>query len=101
MSAHDVPDDYIIATGESHSVRECLEIAFDHCGLDPYRYLEINKSLERFDDSAPLVGRPEKIQRRLGWSNRVSFESMIREMVTRDLETYASAETEGERRMDP
>ncbi len=101
MSAHDFPDDYIIATGESHSVRECLEIAFDHCGLDPYRYLEVDKSFERFDDSAPLVGRPEKIQRRLGWSNRVSFESMIREMVTHDLETYASAETEGERRMDP
>jgi GDPmannose 4,6-dehydratase len=91
MTARDAPDDYIVATGESHSVKECLEIAFDQCGLDPYRYLEVDKRLERFDDSALLVGNPDKIRRRLGWSNGIPFDSMIREMVKHDLETYASA----------
>jgi GDPmannose 4,6-dehydratase len=85
MLQAEVADDYIVATGQTHSVAELCEIAFSHVGLDWTRYVEIDPSLRRAPESIPLVGDYSKAQQRLGWSPRVSFKEVIEEMVDADL----------------
>jgi len=89
MLQQDEPDDYVIATGESHSVKEFLEIAFDHVGLDPYKYLEQDQSLFRPSEVVVLMGDASKARKKLGWENRYNFESLVREMVDSDLKLSA------------
>lgn len=80
------PDDYLIATGESHSVREFVELAFDLLGLDWKTYVEYDEDLLRPAEVDYLCGDASKARRELGWSPRVSFGELVRMMVVSDLE---------------
>jgi GDPmannose 4,6-dehydratase len=86
MLQQDRPDDYVIATGEAHSVRECLEVAFDQAGLEISDHVEIDEDLMRPAEVDHLIGDASKAKRDLGWEPRTSFEQLIRLMVDADLE---------------
>jgi GDPmannose 4,6-dehydratase len=87
MLQRDTPEDYVIATGESHSVRACCEIAFDEAGLGGYeQYVTIDPSFVRPAEVDHLIGDPAKAERDLGWKPRTSFEELIRLMTRADLE---------------
>ena len=85
MLQQDTPDDYVVATGQVHSVRDFLELAFEYVGLDPYEHLEIDQALCRPSEKFPLRGDSSKSRERLGWLNNCDFESLVREMVENDL----------------
>ena len=85
MLAQDVPDDYVIATGETHSVRECLELAFDQAGLSVEEHVRLDPALMRPAEVEHLIGDPSKARRCLGWEPQVGFEQLIRMMVDADL----------------
>ncbi|MDA8069761.1 MAG: GDP-mannose 4,6-dehydratase [Actinomycetota bacterium] len=85
MLSQDEPEDYVIATGETHSVRECLELAFDHAGLSVDEYVRLDPALHRPAEVEHLIGDPSKARRRLGWEPQVGFEQLIRMMVDADL----------------
>jgi GDPmannose 4,6-dehydratase len=80
------PDDYVIATGEEHSVREFTERAFEHAGLDFDEHVRTDPSLLRPADIENLLGDPSKARDKLGWEPRTSFEELVRMMVDADLE---------------
>jgi GDPmannose 4,6-dehydratase len=85
MLQQDRPDDYVIATGQTHTVRRCVEIAFDRVGLDWERYVRLDESLLRPAEVDLLVGDYGKAKRELGWEPGTSFEELIRLMVDADL----------------
>jgi GDPmannose 4,6-dehydratase len=90
MLQRDEPEDYVIATGESHSVRECCEVAFDEAGLGGHeRYVTIDPSFVRPAEVDHLIGSPAKAERDLGWKPETSFEDLIRLMTRADLELLA------------
>jgi GDPmannose 4,6-dehydratase len=97
MVQQDEPGDYVIATGETHSVRELVAVAFGQVGLDPAEYVHIDSSLERGKaELHDLVGDPSKARERLGWRPTASFEELVRLLVDADLERLhheASAST--------
>jgi GDPmannose 4,6-dehydratase len=80
------PDDYVIATGESHSVREFLELAFGHVGLNWKDYVVVDPKFLRPAEVDFLLGDPSKARRKLGWKPEVNFEGLVRMMVEADLE---------------
>jgi GDPmannose 4,6-dehydratase len=84
MLQQDQPEDYVIATGTAHSVRDCLEIAFDHAGIEIDDHVEIDPDLLRPAEVEHLVGDAGKARRILGWEPEVSFEQLIRMMVESD-----------------
>jgi GDPmannose 4,6-dehydratase len=92
------PGDYVIATGEQHSVREFADIAFSHLGLNYEHYLTIDPQLIRPAEVETLLGNATKAQQRLGWSHSVSFKELVTEMVEADLRTLSMSEGTGERR---
>ena len=80
------PDDYVIATGESHSVQELASIAFAHVGLDWSEYVRVDEALLRGAAEAPaLVGDSSKVRDRLGWEPSIGFEELVRRMVDADI----------------
>ena len=81
------PDDFVIATGESHSVREAVDIAFARAGLDPSGYVEIDERYFRPTEVDDLRGDPSKARRVLDWEPRVGFQELIELMVDADLES--------------
>jgi len=86
MAQQATPDDYIIATGETHSVRDFCELAFAHAGLD-YRDCVIEDCADyRHAEITPLVGNPAKANRVLGWKPTVTFPELIQMMVDADLQ---------------
>jgi GDPmannose 4,6-dehydratase len=85
MLQQDEPDDYVVATGIAHSVRECVEIAFDQAGIDVDGHLAIDETLKRPAEVDHLIGDASKAKRVLGWEPRTSFEELIRLMVDADL----------------
>jgi GDPmannose 4,6-dehydratase len=85
----DAPDDFVIATGVKHSVRELCEVAFRHAGLDWRDYVEIDPALIRPADVNTLCGDPRKAREQLGWEPEVSFAELVRMMVDADLERVA------------
>jgi GDPmannose 4,6-dehydratase len=85
MLQRDVPEDYVIATGKTNTVRRCVEIAFDQAGLDWERYVRIDDTLKRPAEVDLLVGDAGKARRELGWEPTTSFEELIRLMVDADL----------------
>ncbi|HEY1689729.1 MAG TPA: GDP-mannose 4,6-dehydratase [Solirubrobacteraceae bacterium] len=85
MLQQDAAEDYVIATGVSHSVRECLEIAFDQAGLEIDDHVAIDASLKRPAEVDHLIGDPSKAKQDLGWAPQTSFEQLIRLMVDADL----------------
>jgi len=86
MLQQDKPDDYVIATGESHSVREFLELAFGMLDLDWREYVEIDPRYFRPTEVDHLLGDASKAREKLNWQPRVSFEKLVRMMVEHDLE---------------
>jgi GDPmannose 4,6-dehydratase len=86
MLQHDEPEDFVIATGEVHSVRKLVEVAFAHVGLDPDDHIRIDERYLRPAEVEHLVGDATKAREKLGWRPRTSFEEMIRRMVEADLE---------------
>lgn len=82
-----VPDDFVVATGLSHSVKQLVSIAFDEVGLygKEFEYIELDPELLRPSEVNRLVGNPSKARRILGWESKKSFENLIREMVRYDL----------------
>lgn len=87
MLQQDDPDDYVIATGESHSVREFAELAFSCVGLDWRDHVEIDPSLYRPAEVESLLGDSTKARRKLGWTHQVSFDQLVREMVAADCQS--------------
>jgi GDPmannose 4,6-dehydratase len=85
MLQQDAPEDFVIATGETNTVRRCVEIAFDQVGLDPKPYVKIDDRFKRPAEVDLLVGDPGKAKRLLGWEPTTSFEQLIRLMVDADL----------------
>ena len=90
MLQQDEPEDYVIASGESHSVREFLETAFNYVDLDYHDYLVIDDKLYRPSEVNILQGDASKARKKLNWSPSVSFEELVKEMVDGDLEWYAT-----------
>src|SRR5437762_14344020 len=77
-------DDYVIATGESHSVRELCEVAFGHVGLEYRDWVKVDPTLFRPADVETLVGNPSKARLKLGWRKQASWRDLIVEMVEAD-----------------
>jgi GDPmannose 4,6-dehydratase len=78
------PDDYVVATGETHSVREFAELAFARAGLDYSDYVKPDPELYRPAEVNVLMGDASKARKTLGWKHRVGFEQLVREMVDTD-----------------
>ncbi len=85
MLQQEEPEDYVVATGVRHSVRELLECAFGHLGLDYRDYVVIDPRFLRPADVIDLVGDASKARRKLGWAPRVTFEQLIHMMVDHDM----------------
>ena len=83
----DLPDDYVIATGETHSVREFCEEAFSYAGLDWSKYVEIDKRYYRPAEVDLLIGDASKAKRVLGWEPKTRFKDLVKLMVDADLKT--------------
>ena len=95
MLQQDTPDDYVIATGRTTTVRNMCAIAFAHAGLDMDAHLVIDPELFRPAEVDVLLGDPAKARAKLGWQAEISLEEMIREMVDADLERHASRSRRG------
>ena len=87
MLQQDTPDDFVIGTGECHSVREFVEEAFGYAGLDWEEYLKVDPRYFRPTEVELLLADPAKVRERLGWSPKVSFKELVRIMVDADMET--------------
>jgi GDPmannose 4,6-dehydratase len=86
MLQQDHADDYVIATGISHSVRELVEVAFDRASLDWRKHVRLDPKLLRPAEVEHLIGDSSKARDRLGWEPTVDFATLIRMMVDADLE---------------
>jgi len=86
MLQQDEPEDYVIATGETHSVKEFAEIAFKHAGLNWKDYVVVDKDLYRPAEVNILMGDYARAKKKLGWEPRVKFEELVRMMVEADLQ---------------
>jgi GDPmannose 4,6-dehydratase len=90
MLQQDAPEDFVIATNETHTVRECVQIAFDEAGLgDGERYVRTDPALLRPAEVDQLIGDPSKARARLGWEPQTTFEELIRLMTRADVELLA------------
>lgn len=89
MLRANVADDYVVATGESHSVCQFCDLAFGHVGLDYEDYVELDAQAQRATENVRRVGDPSKIRRALGWRPSVSFERLVRLMVDADMRRVA------------
>jgi len=89
MLQQDEPDDYVIATGEAHSVRELVDISFQHVGLDPDEYVKLDPRFLRPAEVDHLIGDYSKAREKLGWEPRTTFEELVKLMVDADLELLA------------
>jgi GDPmannose 4,6-dehydratase len=91
MLQQDKPDDYVVATGQTTTVRDMCRIAFDYAGLDMDKHMMIDPAFYRPAEVEVLLGDPAKAKARLGWAPKTSLEVMIREMVDADLERLKAA----------
>ncbi|HEV7772176.1 MAG TPA: GDP-mannose 4,6-dehydratase [Conexibacter sp.] len=90
MLQQDTAEDFVIATGETHTVRECVQVAFDEAGFSDWeRYVEIDPQFLRPAEVDLLIGDPTKAKEQLGWVPETSFEELIRLMTRADLELLA------------
>ncbi len=87
MLQQEDPDDYVIATGISHSVRDLVEVAFSHLGLDWQDYVKYDPMLFRPADVDHLLGDPSKAKAKLGWKPKVTFEELVKMMTDFDLQS--------------
>jgi GDPmannose 4,6-dehydratase len=85
MLQEDEPEDFVIATGEAHSVREFVELGFEHAGLDWEKHVEIDPKYLRPSEVEHLLGDPSKARKQLGWEPKTKFEDLARLMVDSDI----------------
>jgi len=91
MLQQDKPLDYVIATGKQHTVREMVEIAFAHAGLDYHEFVEVDNKFFRPAEVDSLLGDASRAREDLGWEPEVSFKGLIEMMVEADLKRYGHA----------
>ncbi|MGH7207276.1 MAG: GDP-mannose 4,6-dehydratase [Nitrospiraceae bacterium] len=91
MLQQDEPDDYVIATGEQHTVREFAETAFSHLGLDYRNHVALDPQLLRPAEVETLLGDATKAKQRLGWSCQVTFKELVHEMAEADLRLFGGS----------
>ena len=82
---HDDADDYVLSSGVGRTVRELVDVAFAHAGIDPAGRVRVDPRFKRGVEAVPLVGDPSKARRVLGWESQVSFEELIAQMVDYDV----------------
>ena len=99
MLQQDEPDDFVIATGETHSVQEFLEQAFGHLGLSWQNHVSIDSRYFRPSEVDLLLGDATKARQKLGWKPETSFEDLVRLMVDSDWEETRRETTFSERRV--
>jgi GDPmannose 4,6-dehydratase len=92
MLQNDDPDDYVIATNETHTVRELVEVAFGRVGLDWQKHVFVDPAFVRPAEVDLLIGNPAKAKRKLGWEPKVRFKQLIEMMVDADLERLKTAQ---------
>lgn len=90
MLQQDKPDDYVVATGRTTTVRDMCRIAFEHVGMDMDKHVVIDPAFYRPAEVEVLLGDPSKAREKLGWTPKTSLEDMIREMVDADLQRVRS-----------
>jgi len=90
MLQQDEPDDYVIATNETHTVRELVDVAFDHVGLDPADHVKQDPRFMRPAEVDQLIGSYDKAEAQLGWTPSTRFEELVRLMVDADMELLES-----------
>ncbi|MFN2433338.1 MAG: GDP-mannose 4,6-dehydratase [Gemmatimonadota bacterium] len=88
MLQQDQPEDFVVGTGKSHSVRQLVQIAFDHAGLPWDEHVRFDPALSRPAEVDRLLADPSRARERLGWQPRTSFEDLVRMMVDADLERH-------------
>ncbi|WP_251555324.1 GDP-mannose 4,6-dehydratase [Neobacillus muris] len=88
MLQQEHPEDFVIATGETHTVKEFVDIAFKHVGLDWKEFVVQDPKFMRPAEVDLLLGDPSKAKKRLGWKQKVDFEQLVKMMVESDLEKY-------------
>ena len=91
MLQQDTADDFVISTGESHSVRELVDVAFNHAGLDPDKYVKLDSRFLRPAEVDHLIGDATKAKQVLGWQPDVDFRQLVTMMVDADLERLSNA----------
>ncbi|MCG3184382.1 MAG: GDP-mannose 4,6-dehydratase [Planctomycetes bacterium] len=96
MLQADQPDDYVLATGETHTVREFCEHAFGHVGLDYRKYVEIDPRYFRPTEVDALLGDATKARQKLGWKPKVTFSELAKMMVDADIQALAEGRSEAE-----
>jgi GDPmannose 4,6-dehydratase len=84
------PDDYVVATGEAHSVKDLVRVAFSHVGLDWQEFVHIDPALMRPAEVDHLIGNSAKARKILGWEPSVTFEGLVGMMVDADLERLSA-----------
>ncbi|MFA6549373.1 MAG: GDP-mannose 4,6-dehydratase [Candidatus Margulisiibacteriota bacterium] len=89
MLQQDKPDDFVVATGETHSVKEFCELAFNHVGLDYRQYVKIDEKLRRPAEVNELKGNYQKAKTILGWQPQTNFTELVKMMVDADLKRLA------------
>ena len=89
MLQQDEPDDYVIASGENHSVRDFAALAFDHVGLDWEKYVKMDERFMRPAEVPDLKGDASNARAKLGWAPETSFEELVRMMVDADVKRYS------------
>jgi GDPmannose 4,6-dehydratase len=85
------PDDYVIATGETHSVRDFLDEAFGYVGLKWKSYVEVDPRYYRPTEVDLLLGDAARARKKLGWEPKVKFQELVRMMVDSDLKTESAS----------
>jgi GDPmannose 4,6-dehydratase len=93
MLQQDQPGDYVIATGQTHSVRDFAEMAFQHVGLNYLDYVKVDEAFYRPGETELLVGDATLAKSKLGWDHEHTFEGLVREMVDEDLALLAKGNT--------
>ncbi|MGB3536156.1 MAG: GDP-mannose 4,6-dehydratase [Microcoleaceae cyanobacterium] len=96
MLQQDAPDDYVVATNETHSVREFLQIAFNYVGLDWEKYTKFDERYLRPAEVDILIGDPAKARQKLGWEPSVTFEELVQLMVDEDLFLLKNRKQQGQ-----
>jgi GDPmannose 4,6-dehydratase len=93
MLQQDEPADYVVATGQEHSVRECVELSFAHAGLEPDDHVRMDERFLRPAEVDHLVGDSSKAREQLGWAPEVSFQELVELMVDADVERLSRVPT--------
>ena len=96
MLQQDRPDDFVVGTGETHTVRELVQLAFEHVGLDWQRYVKLDPALVRPAEVDHLLADPSKARSVLQWKQRVDFSGLVHMMVDADIKAITSSIAAGE-----